>query len=788
MRKLTSIGVFLFIIIFSKYALSWDDRVTHKDLSRYAAENSTLSKDKGDYLRNIGFNKGLNKDELVWNGGKRSIKEWLASGAELEDSPLSRSFNHFHNPLRLWNQAGLDDWFVFHLTGKSSLLWSQDGSYQQSSVNENWSLQKTREYFYTSLTSMNDLLRQENFARTFMGLGHQMHLLQDTAVPDHVRNDAHPEDAIFGKVNINIYFESWAKSEQQRIIDLASDPNLFISPNVSFNISYNGLAPTTQLFDTDQYNGTNPSVSLSQGLAEYTNANFFSGDTIFAAERYSADHRHYSPYPKRASTDLQNYLAGSKHGETVVAEDGDTDTVIWISKNADGENVSHFVKTGKLSKWYYNIFGEGELFYNTFYRDEKCHEDYAQKLIPRAVGYSAGLLDYFFRGNIEISLPDSGVYAQIDDPAQANNGFTQIKLLVKNITPNYEQMTDGSIELVVKYRLAIDDPFQNYPEDHPFQAEPEFSYIVVPEANGVRSIPRDNPVELIFDLSNNFIPLYAIDVYLHLVYRGNLGSEADAVAIGSKDISEPTPVDYINDADLICMDGSMYTAGSQAAIDLVDKGATGNQNGIADEWDVYAHDIKDIYTAFSPEGATRYASPDNYNIYTQYINAGEFLRTSFILTDYRHNYNLYETWVRKDPQDPWIPYSAASEIYHGKAIKNQTDYVEDIAVCAPFSAPCHIWWYPSFLSYRGHETWWGEGVMFINEAYPINSECSCYEGILSTCPVQQLSESRASSQSFASTESAHADKNSGKIYLRRSEQNKEYKKRVGIKGLNPHRR
>ncbi len=203
MRKLTSIGVLLFILTFSEYALSWDNRVTHKDLSRYAAESSVLSKDKGDFLRNIGFNRGINKDELIWNGKKRPIKEWIALGAELEDSPLSRSFNHFHNPLKPWSQAGLDDWLVFHLTGKSSLLWAQDGSYQQSSVNEDWSWLKTRVYFYTALTSINETLRQENFAKTFRGLGHQMHLLQDKTVPDHVRNDAHPEDAIFGKININ---------------------------------------------------------------------------------------------------------------------------------------------------------------------------------------------------------------------------------------------------------------------------------------------------------------------------------------------------------------------------------------------------------------------------------------------------------------------------------------------------------------------------------------------------------------------------------------------------------
>ena len=59
-----------------------------------------------------------------------------------------------------------------------------------------------------------------------------------------------------------------------------------------------------------------------------------------------------------------------------------------------------------LSRAYYTVYGESPTYYASLYRDEEAHKDYAKKLIPRAVGYSAGLLDYFFRGEIEISLPD----------------------------------------------------------------------------------------------------------------------------------------------------------------------------------------------------------------------------------------------------------------------------------------------------------------------------------------------------------------------------------------------
>jgi hypothetical protein len=43
--------------------------------------------------------------------------------------------------------------------------------------------------------------------------------------------------------------------------------------------------------------------------------------------------------------------------------------------------------------------------YRTFFLDELCHQDYAEKIVPRAVGYSAALLDYFFRGTLSIRHP-----------------------------------------------------------------------------------------------------------------------------------------------------------------------------------------------------------------------------------------------------------------------------------------------------------------------------------------------------------------------------------------------
>jgi hypothetical protein len=55
----------------------------------------------------------------------------------------------------------------------------------------------------------------------------------------------------------------------------------------------------------------------------------------------------------------------------------------------------------------------------------------------------------------------------------------------------------------------------------------------------------------------NKVPIEATDVYLQVVYRGPLGEEADAVAVATRDISEPTYVYEFATADqyLYCANG-----------------------------------------------------------------------------------------------------------------------------------------------------------------------------------------------------------------------------------------
>jgi hypothetical protein len=57
---------------------------------------------------------------------------------------------------------------------------------------------------------------------------------------------------------------------------------------------------------------------------------------------------------------------------------------------------------------------------------------------------------------------------------------------------------------------------------------------------GEQVLEYDKPRDMTFKFTQNPIPIEATDLYLQVVFRGKLGEEIDAVAVGTKDISEPT--------------------------------------------------------------------------------------------------------------------------------------------------------------------------------------------------------------------------------------------------------
>lgn len=248
------------------------------------------------------------------------------------------------------------------------------------------------------------------------------------------------------------------------------------------------------------------------GLSEYTNANFWTEDT-------------FDDYP-HPSLDDTNYDEGVwRTLEPVDAEDAITDHRMYFSKTT-GEIVPHFMAAGY---WFQQLYewNKWEVIHSAFILDERCFEDYAEKLIPRAIGYSAALLDYFFRGSMEVRQINlqgdgqwiSGLEFEVTNSTLMADGST------------VEAFENGSLSLAYRYTL-------------PGVSEPQFGLAADIYAVDGLSDPINAdfvPVSVAFP-DDSYIPPDATNVSFTLVFRGRLGNEDDAVV--GQVFTEPSRIAY----------------------------------------------------------------------------------------------------------------------------------------------------------------------------------------------------------------------------------------------------
>lgn len=329
------------------------------------------------YLKNnLGFNNGIN--ERVDN---RRVWEWLRDGGRYEDIPAwyliyRRSVNHFHNPI---TDRGFSGWFFGKfLSGESSRDWFQKSLGTQSPGGY-YSWHDARDYFYKGLTLPNKPEREKYFGETFRGLGQLMHLVQDLSVPAHARDDPH----IVG-------YEMWVRDN----IDPSAVGLLSFDTSI-LKIPTSGLA-IANIFDSNQYNGTNPDLTAGKnvGLSEYTNANFFSENTINSFNFFYPRIEDNTPvvtkpYKGPGGFYDRQYFLKDRKGETNAGKGyllSAVDYHDYWRKNNPGATIDLPIIP---------------------VLDENVYRDYASLLIPRAVGYSAGLLNYFFRGKLDVRQSDT---------------------------------------------------------------------------------------------------------------------------------------------------------------------------------------------------------------------------------------------------------------------------------------------------------------------------------------------------------------------------------------------
>jgi hypothetical protein len=447
----THVRLAILIAILPGVACAYDVP-THQALAERAATASAGLQER--LVRDLGLPDGL--DALVRNGGVGlTAAGWIEQGAAAEDQPFWRVRHHFHDPLRPWDSAGLTLDTAIPLTlGLSSIVRSQQTFQEHAPGGGTWSWPFARTRFLTALTGRTPAERESALADTLKALGHQTHFVQDATVPAHVRNDMHLlvplGNGRFYPIDPD-WFEDWVEDTRERrprqFEAIASLPPRRPLALVLHSEHPEAPIPIAGLIDTDQFTDDGPVPPLrgpnAFGAAELTSGNFLSRDTIFTRVR---------------RPDLG--VLGAPFLEEV-AEGAGRFRLYFPRVAGDGAvEIRHFATEGALYREL-RAAETGPLVLPIRTLDARVHEDYAGELLPRAIGYSAGLLDYFFRGRL-----DADVEVDPLDPALVRltgvNGSSEPlyegTLALYADTPAGERVRAAALDPPVVIGIAPDQP------------------------------------------------------------------------------------------------------------------------------------------------------------------------------------------------------------------------------------------------------------------------------------------------------------------------------------------
>ena len=420
---------------------------THALLTTLAFRRSILSQSTNqktlDLLAGMGI-KSLTFDKLPnWQGDKRTIVELLRDGAVLEDDGR-RALNHFFNPRTGKNLPAAP---LLNYTSPSWMLEDQEKIYSKDSAEQEFSYKVARKSFFTGLTANTEEEREKALGRMFQSLGNVLHHLQDMAQPQHSRVDSHLDAVIFkldtrltdliailrqrpsqleyytqqkyGGTSLKYWQElgerkfyiDGAAEFSQSLENFATTLETDLTPAYADGITIDNLIAAGKLtkprdfWHTTQATDSNPAIS-GFGIAEFANRNFFTPGTLPGDAAVAKDQLSY-PQVEGSSkdVDISTLFGKSKFpsvnpfsGEMTFYSSDVIETLLPITAEKNEQALAESFFSEYLQK------ANQPPFYvlNRFTYDEG-----QRFLLPRAVAYSGLMLDYFFRGELKVTIvPD----------------------------------------------------------------------------------------------------------------------------------------------------------------------------------------------------------------------------------------------------------------------------------------------------------------------------------------------------------------------------------------------
>lgn len=515
----------------------------------------------------VGLTRGVDDDRQRFpdtKGRPGTVSELVRRGAAYEDDFLSlppRPLHHFFDPVTgtglyidplpfvgVLPTAVIALIATVNATSQASPDWALD-----STVANSFSRKALSNFMYDAYTRPQKGERDAATGRVFETIGRLIHHVQDMAQPQHVRNDPHlhfdlfeqlcptppkpgledPICPIYRALRAPSLYEQWTKGLPVSALRVTGYAPVY------------GPEDRATFADPRRFWTHN-----GKGLADFTSHNFMSAGTTERTPPWLSAHSDVRAGDLCAGAvppcELQYTDYYVRFLESTVLDQ--------LRPTAGGLNPRAAAESIYSADFKRIVAGPEVLTVNRFTIEKSL--DF---LLPRAVAYSTSLIDYIFRGEINVTEPPEGVYGIVDSsPAGCGSpcGFRKLRMRLQNVTPGNEAMGPGHLRAVVKFhrnrchRADLSGHFGG-PEFAGDTCRLEEEVVVSEPLSVSGALTRSDAGEVkTFNFPlQNAIPIEATEVRLQVLFRGRLGQEEDAVAITTVDIAEPNFVAVANNTD-----------------------------------------------------------------------------------------------------------------------------------------------------------------------------------------------------------------------------------------------
>lgn len=452
MKRFFRIVIFLATSLGTAYACAYELH-THATITKKAHERSILSNPL--FLGDIGLltnsnSLGANYYDLRdgvarirsatsfesnimqrVGGDPLTLQGWLMRGAIREDDiplpighnpqdvplpdlPFYRVFNHFYDPvynrpltvpssfqglLKSLNNGAAQtavDW----ATGSVDSFGAPDTP--NTNRQNHFTLIDAREAMYRAATGRDragntgigpdgtpatEEVRKAYWATVFRSLGDVVHLVQDMGQPQHTRNEGHsPANALVQGDHITVFEELTEQRARGAPYECLDSGSPIAVPGLAFSAyPVPVFSSYTEAFSTTP--GGN--VSLGRGLADYSNRGFFTAGKNLGNTEYALPSGNPANYSSQPVVDPNPCLSIGRQAEllkgTVPDLVGSSTTDVALTARGLWDVPGYFVPREEAK----------------YSMNETVYFENADLLLTRAASYSAGIINYFFRGRID---------------------------------------------------------------------------------------------------------------------------------------------------------------------------------------------------------------------------------------------------------------------------------------------------------------------------------------------------------------------------------------------------